>query len=102
MFNLGFPELLVIFGVALLALGPEKLPELARMLGKLTADLRRQSDGLRREFFNEVYKPAKDQTNKLKDASKEISNIGKEILDDVNNIPCPPELLKEKEKNSDV
>ncbi len=34
MFNLGFPELVVIFVVALVVFGPRKLPELGRSLGR--------------------------------------------------------------------
>ena len=34
MFGIGLPEMIVIFAVALLVVGPEKLPELARSLAK--------------------------------------------------------------------
>ena len=33
-FNLGIPEVVVILGVALLIIGPKKLPELGKSLGK--------------------------------------------------------------------
>ncbi len=51
MFDIGLPELLVILGVALIVLGPKRLPELARSLGKTLAELRRTSDELRREVL---------------------------------------------------
>jgi sec-independent protein translocase protein TatA len=44
MFGIGLPELIIIMGLALLVLGPERLPELARMLGRAYAQLRRASE----------------------------------------------------------
>ena len=40
MFGIGMPELLLILGLALIVLGPQKLPELAKALGKGIADFR--------------------------------------------------------------
>jgi TatA/E family protein of Tat protein translocase len=47
---LSVPHLVIIFLVALLVFGPEKLPELARKLGKATAEFKRATDGLRAGF----------------------------------------------------
>lgn len=46
MFNMGMPELLVILGLALIILGPRKLPELARSLGKGLAEFKRATNAL--------------------------------------------------------
>jgi TatA/E family protein of Tat protein translocase len=50
MFGIGMPELLLILAVALVVLGPKKLPELARALGKGMAEFRRATDELKDEF----------------------------------------------------
>lgn len=41
MFDIGFQELIIIFIVALLVFGPEKLPEIAKTLGKWVVEIRR-------------------------------------------------------------
>ena len=52
MFGIGMTELLVIFVIGLLVLGPKRLPELARSLGRGLAEFRRASTDLRREFLD--------------------------------------------------
>ncbi|MEO5841536.1 MAG: twin-arginine translocase TatA/TatE family subunit [Acidimicrobiales bacterium] len=48
--NLGGGEILVIMLVALLVLGPAKLPDAARQLGKAVAEFRKVSGGFQREL----------------------------------------------------
>jgi Tat protein translocase TatB subunit len=50
MFGIGLPELIVIAALALLVLGPERLPELARWLGRSLHDLKRAGQDVRDEF----------------------------------------------------
>jgi len=57
MFGLGAGEIFLVFVIGLVVFGPEKIPEIARWLGKTSADLRRMSDTVRREFYNGIYVP---------------------------------------------
>jgi len=57
MFGLGFTEILVILVVALLVFGPDRLPELARNLGKGLAEFRRASSDLRRSVMEASEEP---------------------------------------------
>src|ERR1700720_399652 len=47
---LSIPHLIIIFVVALVVFGPEKLPELARNLGKVMAEFRKATGDLRSTF----------------------------------------------------
>ena len=52
MFGIGMTELMVIFVIGLVVLGPKRLPEMARTLGKTLAEFRRASNEMRREFMS--------------------------------------------------
>ena len=52
MFGVGPEELVLILIIALIVLGPERMPKVARDLGLVVGDLRRTSDQLREEFLN--------------------------------------------------
>jgi sec-independent protein translocase protein TatB len=51
---LSLPHLVVLFVVALVIFGPQKLPELARMLGKATAEFRKMTSDFRYALEDEV------------------------------------------------
>ena len=57
MLNLGTGELLVIFVVALVVLGPNKLPDAARQAGRIVAELRRISNGFQDEMRAAMREP---------------------------------------------
>jgi sec-independent protein translocase protein TatA len=52
--NIGFPELVVIFVVALLVFGPKRLPELGRSLGRGINEFRRASTDLKTSIQREI------------------------------------------------
>lgn len=52
MFGIGPEELMLVALLALLVLGPERLPKVMRDMGRVVGDLRRTSDELRNEFLS--------------------------------------------------
>ncbi len=66
MFDIGIQELIVIFIIALVIFGPDKLPEVGRVLGKGIGDLQRALRGAKEDLDSEV--------NKVKEDFKDIKD----------------------------
>jgi Tat protein translocase TatB subunit len=75
MFGIGFPELILIMVIALIVIGPSKLPDLARALGKGMAEFRKATqdikDSLDLDGDLQELKEAKD------DLVDSVSSIGR-------------------------
>jgi sec-independent protein translocase protein TatB len=54
MFGIGLPEILIILAVALIVVGPDKLPELARSLAKGIMELKKTANSLRDNIQEEI------------------------------------------------
>ena len=67
MFGLGFGELIVIFLIALIFIGPKKLPELAKGLGKGIREFQDAAKGLGDQLQNS----GDSEPNKLADATQQ-------------------------------
>ncbi len=58
MFGIGFTELLVIVIIALIFIGPDKLPGLATALGRAYAEFKRAGDEIKREIKEASRQPS--------------------------------------------
>jgi sec-independent protein translocase protein TatB len=85
MFNIGAGELAVILVVALLVLGPKRLPELARGLGKLLREFRRQTDEVRSVVEREFYRM--DQADAAKDLPRGLTMPAPKPLSRPSSLP---------------
>lgn len=71
-FNLQGGELIIIALLALVVLGPEKLPEAARWFGRMYAQIRRMGDGFTKEFQSAVREPMDDLRTAVTDPVKDL------------------------------
>ena len=71
MFDIGFSELLVIGLVALIVIGPEKLPRMARTLGHLAGRLQRYVADVKADINREV---ELDELRKMKDSVQQAAS----------------------------
>jgi sec-independent protein translocase protein TatB len=70
MFGIGSTELIVILIVALIVIGPAKLPEMAKSLGKALGEFRRVSTDVKRTI--EMEAEQSEQKVKTEQAKKEL------------------------------
>lgn len=68
--NLGMPEMLFIFLLALIVFGPKKLPELARQLGKVMADFKRATNDFKYQLESEIEQMDIKEQNEQREKSR--------------------------------
>jgi sec-independent protein translocase protein TatA len=68
--TLGFPEMIIIFLLALVLFGPNKLPEIGRTIGKAITEFRKASSELKETFTTE-YQNLERETESLRQAATE-------------------------------
>jgi Tat protein translocase TatB subunit len=73
MFGIGMPEMLLIFAIALIVIGPKKLPDLAKSLGRAFAEFKRATSELKESFeidpeLKDIKKTFNEMSSELKEA----------------------------------
>ncbi len=118
MFDFGMGELVVIFAVALIVFGPDKLPEIARAIGKGLHSLKKSFDEVKvevqtgldeikdtsgiKEALNEgaaIKKSLQDMTEQVKTDFKDAVDVS--VTEPPVNDPTKNIADKEKEKNNE-
>jgi TatA/E family protein of Tat protein translocase len=91
MFGIGMPELLLILAIALIVIGPKKLPDLAKSLGRTLREFKKATNE-----FKETIQIDEDLT----DVKKSFDDIGNDIKDSV-SLGAPTEFSRPEEKEAD-
>ena len=89
--NLGGGEILVILLVALIVLGPTKLPPAIRQVGKMVGEIRRIGQGFQQEL-REAAQPLQETRDTLKEAGTELREATKKPIEEMK------ETLQEADK----
>jgi TatA/E family protein of Tat protein translocase len=87
MFGIGMPELLLILAIALIVIGPKKLPDLAKSLGRTMREFKKATNE-----FKESIEIEEDLT----DVKKALDDIGDDIKDSV-SLDTPKEFSRPEE-----
>jgi sec-independent protein translocase protein TatB len=88
-FNIGSSEFMVIALMALLVLGPERMPDLVRKAGRLVAEVRRMSSGFQAEMRDAFGEPM-DAVNDLKNQMNSTVNDLRSSITNAVNIDDKP------------
>ncbi len=79
MFGIGLPELILIMAIALIVVGPDKLPELAKSLGKGIVELKKAAAGLKESLHED------DDDNKWEQAA--LDDHPNKLFEAYKNLP---------------
>ncbi|MBM9535523.1 twin-arginine translocase TatA/TatE family subunit [Desulfobulbus alkaliphilus] len=98
MFGIGLPELIVIFAVALIVVGPDKLPGLARSLAKGLAEMKNTMHQVKESLAQE----SEDLNSVEKDLRKSADELKAKMLDvDPSVWEIPTRQPSEKNEEND-
>lgn len=101
MFGIGLPELIVIMVIALIVIGPNKLPDLAKALGRGLAEFRKASQELKESLnLNEDIRAIKKETSEtINDFKASIDKAATDMVNEVADEAPEPAIVSPEASN---
>ena len=90
MFNLQGGELIIIAVLALVVLGPERLPDAMRRLGRALGQLRRMGNEVTEEFRSAVAEPMDDLRSAVVDPARDLHDAARGTAESVRDGMADP------------
>lgn len=84
--KIGFLELIVVFVVALLAIGPDKLPSFARKLGVALREFRKATADMSKDVRENVIEPLEEAQRPIREAIEPLTELDQEVRQDIQSI----------------
>ena len=84
--KIGFLELVVVFVVALLVIGPDKLPSFAQKLGKALQEFRKASADVTKDVRENVIEPLEEAQRPIREAMEPLEELNREIRGDIKDM----------------
>lgn len=84
--KIGFLELIVVFIVALLAIGPDKLPSYARKLGVALREFRKATADMSKDVRESVIEPLEEAQRPIREAIEPLTELDREVRQDIQSI----------------
>jgi len=85
MFDIGFSELFMVLVIALIVIGPERLPAVAKKIGRYVSKAKRTFENVKREVQSELETEELNkrlaENNLLKDVKDDMKDISDELKD---------------------
>jgi sec-independent protein translocase protein TatB len=106
MFGMGMPEILVILAVALIVIGPKKLPDLAKSLGRAINEFRKATTDLKESLIVDTeikeVKPTLKGQNSPATPSRDGEDVSTTASAGANTVKpaTPPQASSESDKNA--
>lgn len=84
MFGLGIGEIIIIGIVAIIFIGPDKLPNVLRNLGKALTEFRRTTNEIKHTVTSEFEKIPKEDIEPFKEMAKDVKSVQHSL--NINNV----------------